>query len=80
MEPDARMTTLRNVGFGGAMAECYGQGRLFGSKRAELVTPAQRLFYLALAPLLPPLLLVRRAKRGCQTAQYHGSSGQHFPH
>ena len=64
MEPKARVTTLRNVRFGGAMAECYGQGRLFASKRTELVSPARRLFYLALSPLLPPLLLFRRVQRG----------------
>ena len=64
MEPTARVTMLRNVRFGGAMAECYGQGRLFASKRAELASPARRLIYLALAPLLPPLLLLRRAQKG----------------
>jgi len=64
MEPAAQITMQRAVSFGGAMAECYGQGRLFASKRAELASTAQRLRFLVLATLLPPLLLLRRAQKG----------------
>lgn len=68
MEPKARIIMLRNVGFGGAMGECYGQGRLFAAKRVEFADTKKRIFYLLLAPLLPVLLLIRRAQKGLSDA------------
>jgi hypothetical protein len=52
----------RRVGFSGAVKECYGQGRLFASKRVEFAGTRQRIAYMVLGSALPAVLLLRRAQ------------------
>jgi hypothetical protein len=60
--PDARVRMSRRVGFSGAVKECYGQGRLFASKRVEFADTRQRLSYVVFGLTLPVVLFLRRAQ------------------
>jgi len=59
--PDARVAMRRHVRFRDALYERYAFGRLFGCTRLEFQPAWRRAYYVALAPLLPALLLGRMA-------------------
>lgn len=52
------------------LTERYHYSRSFAGKRNETMHPLQRLLYLCLAPLLPPLLLVRLSRQILSRQQY----------
>lgn len=57
--PTAEVRVTRNVRFGDAVYERYAFGRLFGATRVAHASGRRRLFYTALSPALPALLLTR---------------------
>lgn len=67
LEPRARVESRRRVRLGAAIAERASFGRLYGASRARLIGRGRRWAYAALAPLLPPLLLARIARRALTT-------------
>jgi hypothetical protein len=63
MVPEAEVRTKRSVRLADAIQERYGFGRLFAYTRIQFTGPARRMFYAALAPALPLLLMVRMARK-----------------
>ena len=57
--PTAEVSVRRNVRFGDAVYERYAFGRLFGATRVAHTTSQRRIFYAAVSPALPALLLTR---------------------
>src|SRR6266550_2495660 len=57
--PTAEVRVTRNVRFRDAVYERYAFGRLFGATRIAHANPGRRLYYAALSPALPALLLTR---------------------
>lgn len=62
LRPDARVAMRRHVRFRDALYERYAFGRLFGCTRLAFQPGWRRGYYVALAPVLPLLLLGRMAK------------------
>jgi hypothetical protein len=52
------------------LTERYHYSRAFAGRRNKTMQPFRRLFYLCLAPLLPPLLLVRLGRQVLSRQQY----------
>ncbi len=69
LEPSARVSMARHVTLGDALYERYAFGRLFGCTRLGFCTPARRIYYCILAPLLPAVLLWRMARKAFSSAR-----------
>jgi hypothetical protein len=63
LEPLAAVTMTRHVRLWDALRERYAFGRLFGCTRLDFSGAWRRLYYCALAPVLPVLLMFRMARR-----------------
>jgi len=62
--PEAEVHTRRAVTFADAVYERYAFGRMFACNRNRFGgSPARRVVYACLAPLLPPLIMWRMARR-----------------
>ncbi len=62
--PEAEVRTRRTVRFGDAVYERYAFGRMFACNRNRFSGAlARRLAYACLAPLLPPVIMWRMARR-----------------
>lgn len=57
--PSAEVRVRRDVTFGDAVYERYAFGRLFGATRIARETLGRRLYYAAVSPALPFLLMAR---------------------
>ena len=68
MEPGARASLVGPVPFGPMLRQRYRHAREFGSSRVER-HGERRLKLLLLAPLVPPLLLARMARRALPAAR-----------
>lgn len=62
MEPEARVTLLRQVRFGDAMRERYVFGRWFAARRVEHASPTARVKWIVLSCLLPAVLMARMTR------------------
>lgn len=65
--PTAEVRVRRNVRFSDAVYERYAFGRLFGATRVAHATNQRRLFYSAVSPALPALLLTRMTRSAAKT-------------
>lgn len=66
--PAAEVRVRRHVTFADAVYERYAFGRLFGATRIARDGPGRRLYYAALSPALPFLLMARMAAKAKQDA------------
>lgn len=73
LDPRSRVTMSRHVTLSDALYERYAFGRLFGCTRLGFCTPGKRLYYCALAPLLPAVLLGRMGAKAFTSARLAGS-------
>lgn len=62
-DPSVRVMHKKHFAFTSFFLERYHYARAFAGTRNESITPGRRLFYLAASPLLPPMLMVRIARR-----------------
>lgn len=80
LAPAAKVSMRRHVRFRDALYERYAFGRLFGCTRLEFLPGWRRLYYVALAPLLPVVLLSRMfsaSRRDPENARRFGRSCGH---
>lgn len=68
LAPASIVTMSRHATLGDAVYERYAFGRLFGCTRIGFVSGGKRLFYAALAPTLPVLLMGRMAAKAMRSA------------
>ena len=68
LRPSAEVQVRRDVTFGDAVYERYAFGRLFGATRITHATMSRRLFYIAVSPALPFLLMARMTTKARQDA------------
>lgn len=61
--PESEVIMGRHTTLSDAIYERYAFGRLFGCMRLKFISPAQRLYYTLLAPLLPLILFRRMAAK-----------------
>lgn len=66
--PGAEVRVRRDVAFGDAVYERYAFGRLFGATRIARAGNGRRLYYAAVSPALPFLLMARMAGKARQDA------------
>ncbi len=62
-DPAVRVLHRKSFRFGSFLRERYHYGRAFAGTRTEVVSKGRRLYYLSFSPFLPPVLLVRLARR-----------------
>ena len=66
--PSAEVHVRRDVTFGDAVYERYAFGRLFGATRIAREAMGRRLYYIAVSPALPFLLMARMSGKARQDA------------
>lgn len=62
-DPTINVIHQKSFEFPSFFAERFHYGRAFAGTRNETVSPGRRLFYLIFSPLLPPILMLRIARR-----------------
>lgn len=73
LEPEAEVRTRRRVTFADAVYERYAFGRMFACNRNRFGgSPARRAVYAGLAPLLPPVIMWRMARRAFRSGAAAG--------
>lgn len=63
LDPEVRVLHKKHFRFGDFFRERFHYGRAFAGNRNRFVSAPRRWLYFALAPLLPPLLLLRIGRR-----------------
>lgn len=71
-DPTVRVLHRKSFRLGSFFRERYHYGRAFAGTRNESASAARRLYYLIFSPLLPPLLLVRIARRVLSRGRHAG--------
>jgi hypothetical protein len=66
LSPRVQVFVRRDVTFRDAVYERYAFGRLFGATRIASEALSRRLYYIAAAPLLPVLLMMRMSSKARQ--------------
>lgn len=72
-DPEVRVVHKKNFTFGSFFAERYHYGRAFAGTRNESIPTLRRLYYLAFSPFLPPLLMLRIARRVLSRRRHLGA-------